>query len=80
MKNKKSNYTLLIIISIILLSIVGIMYYDEKEKIIINKEESKYLLLSDYSKFYTIDSCVNKYVDLLSMLESVVLLNIFYNL
>ena len=66
MENKKSNYPLLIIISIILLSIIGIMYFEEDNNIAINKKESNYSLLKDYSMFYTIDSCVNKYIDLLA--------------
>ena len=66
MKNK-NNYTLLIIVCVILLSILGILYFDSDEtESIVNNNETKYLLLDDYSRFYTVESIVYKYINLIT--------------
>lgn len=66
MKNK-NNYTLLIIVCVILLSILGILYFDgDESESIINNNETKYLLLDDYSRFYTVESIVYKYINLIT--------------
>lgn len=65
MKNK-NNYTLLIIVCVILLSILGILYFDSEESESISNNENKYLLLDDYSRFYTVESIVYKYINLIT--------------
>ena len=62
--NKKNNYTLLIIICVILLAIVGLLSFEKEDKDEkINKSEKNYILLDDYSRFFTIDACVDKYIN-----------------
>ena len=67
METKKKNYTLLIVFIVILLCVLGLLYLEHnkesKEKPVENK---KYLLLQDYSRFFTIDSCIYKYFQYLS--------------
>lgn len=75
--NKKNNYTLLIIIIIILISILGIIFFSDTEK----KEqeivkESNIKLLDDYSRFYTLDSCVYKYIAYITSNKQDEILNI----
>lgn len=59
---KKDNYILLIIIIGILVSVLGLLYLNKTESNNDDKEEIKYYLLNDYSRFFTINSCINKYV------------------
>lgn len=59
---KKDNYILLIIIICILVSVLGLLYLNKMDSNNNDKEESKYYLLNDYSRFFTINSCVNKYI------------------
>lgn len=59
---KKDNYILLIIIICILVSVLGLLYLNKTESNNDDKEETKYYLLNDYSRFFTINSCINKYV------------------
>ena len=62
---KKKDYTLLIIICLILFSIVGLLYFsksEDEEQI----EKNKYVILNDYSRFFTVNSCVYKYIQYLS--------------
>lgn len=59
---KKDNYILLIIITCILVSVLGLLYLNKTESNNYDKEETKYYLLNDYSRFFTINSCINKYV------------------
>lgn len=62
---KKKDYTLLIIICLILFSIVGLLYFnksEDEEQV----EKTKYVILNDYSRFFTVNSCVYKYIQYLS--------------
>jgi len=63
---KKDNYIVLIIICIILLSIVGIMYFDDNDLGNNNFKENEIILLDDYSRFFTINSCVYKYISFIT--------------
>lgn len=77
MKKNKKDYTLLIIICVILLAILGIMFFNDDDKEIIDfNNEPEYKLLNDYSRFFTVDSCVYKYISLLSMDNKDNLLNV----
>lgn len=64
---KKKDYTLLILICIILLCVLSLFYlYNDKDN---NSKEDKrdnYVLLKDYSRFFTINSCIYKYFSYLS--------------
>ena len=62
---KKKDYTLLIIICLILFSLVGLLYFnksEDEEQV----EKTKYVILNDYSRFFTVNSCVYKYIQYLS--------------
>lgn len=61
--NKKDNYILLIIICVILVCILILLFLNSngKEETALY-EEPKYMLVSDYSDFYTVRSCVYKYI------------------
>lgn len=64
---KKKDYTLLIIICVLLLSVAVLLFLnnnDEEENIL--SKEPKYKLVDDYSRFFTINSCVYKYITYLS--------------
>lgn len=63
---KKDNSTTLMIISLILLVIVGLLYFLDKDEEVLEKKETEYKLLNDYSRFFTIDSCVYKYITYVS--------------
>lgn len=66
--NKKNNYFVLIIICIILLSLVGIMFFNRRandEMIDDTVKNPDYKLLDDYSRFFTVESCVYKYINLI---------------
>lgn len=77
MKSKKNNYFILIIICIILLCILGIIYFsEEQEEILETPTKNNYILLNDYSRFFTIESCVDKYINLLSSDKSDSLLEV----
>ena len=66
MKQKK-DYTLLIIICILLLSIAVLLFLNNNDdNEIILGEEPKYRLVDDYSRFFTVNSCVYKYITYLS--------------
>lgn len=65
MKEKK-DYTLLIIICVILLCIVVLLFLNNNDKEVILSEEPKYRLVEDYSRFFTVNSCVYKYITYLS--------------
>ena len=68
MKNK--NNIILIIIFVIL---VGVLIYivstDKKENSVVNESTKsyKYEVVNDYSDFFTIENCVNKYFNYLSL-------------
>ena len=42
------------------------MYLKKEDKIQVNSKEPVYRLVNDYSKFFTINSCVYKYITFLS--------------
>lgn len=64
---KKKDYTLLIIICVLLLSIAVLLFLNSnKDENNILSEEPKYRLVDDYSRFFTINSCVYKYITYLS--------------
>ena len=62
---EKKDYKLLIILCLILGSIVGLLYFNNT-KDIKTVEEPNYGLLKNYSKFFTINSCIYKYINVLS--------------
>lgn len=63
---KKDNYFMLIIICIILFCVVALLFfYDETEEVVLEKEPT-YKLVQDYSTFFTINSCVYKYINFIS--------------
>ena len=65
--NKKDNYILLIIVIIILVSLLGIIYFSDKDKTLDdNNSKVIYKLVNDYSRFFTVNSCVYKYISYLS--------------
>lgn len=59
---KKDNYVILIIIILILISVLGLLYLNKSDNKDIKEEKVNYYLLNDYSRFFTINSCINKYV------------------
>lgn len=63
---KKDNSTLLMIIALILLVIVGIINFLGKDEEVVDNNETEYKLLHDYSRFFTIDSCIYKYITYVS--------------
>lgn len=63
---KKDNSTILMIISLILLVIFGLMHFLDHNEENVNNKEVEYKLLNDYSRFFTIDSCVYKYITYVS--------------
>jgi len=66
---KKDNYVLLIIVVVILLSILGIINFSGKDNTKAEndyKNNIQYKLLNDYSRFFTVNSCVYKYITYLS--------------
>lgn len=73
---KKDNYVLMIIISLILISILGLLYFKDKDNSNSTDEKTKYTLLNDYSRFFTIDSCIYKYISYLSSGDSASVLKI----
>lgn len=67
MKKKRDNNIFLIIICILLLFIIVLLFLNDKDEDYMKKEEKlKYSLVSDYSVFFTINSCVYKYVNFIS--------------
>ena len=64
--NKKN--VILGIICVILFVVVGYLFiFDNSEKEeVIEKKESSYVLLKDYSRFFTVNSCIYKYINYLS--------------
>ena len=63
---KKKDYTLLIIICVILLCIVVLLFLNKSDEETIFSEEPKYKLVEDYSRFFTVNSCVYKYITYLN--------------
>ena len=76
---KKDNYILLIIIAAILISVLGIMYFGKDDSDTNSDNEIQYKLLSDYSKFFTVNSCVYKYISYLSSGDTENILNVLDN-
>lgn len=64
---RKKDYTLLIIICVILLCIVVLLFLnnDSNDNNILSKEP-EYKLVEDYSRFFTVNSCVYKYITYLN--------------
>ncbi len=65
MNEKKDNYIILVIICLILISIVGLLYLNNDDKVEVVKKDN-YILLNDYSRFFTVNSCIYKYITYLS--------------
>ena len=59
----KNNYPLLIIIVIILVCVVALLFLKEEDEEVIIKKEPIYNLVDDYSRFFTINSCVYKFIN-----------------
>lgn len=71
----KKDYKIFIIIIIILICILGLIFLSDKKKENVVKKDNKFVLVSDYSDFFTVNSSINKFVSYLSSskLEDVVL-------
>lgn len=63
---KKDCYIVMIIISLMLISILGLLYFKDTDTDNSINKDIKYTLLNDYSRFFTVDSCVYKYISYLS--------------
>lgn len=74
--NKKDNYFLLIIICIILFCVLGLLYLDKQNSNNVEENKTKYKLLNDYSRFFTVNNCVSKYVSLIGKKETKYVLDI----
>lgn len=74
--NKKDNYFLLTIICIILFCVLGLLYLDKQDSNNIEESKTKYKLLNDYSRFFTVNNCVSKYVSLIGKKETQYVLDI----
>ena len=73
---KKDNYTLLIIICIILLCIVGLLFLENETEEVLIEELPVYKLVDDYSTFFTLNSCAYKYITLINGKKTNDLLNV----
>ena len=65
MKLKKGDYTLIIIcVIIVLITFLLIGFNDKKGTTINNSDSNKvsYYLLDDYSRFFTLESCIYKFI------------------
>ena len=63
---KKDNYVILIIICLILISIVGLLFLSKDDKNQTRKNnETYYKIVNNYSRFFTVESCINTYLTLL---------------
>ena len=74
---KKDNYIILIIIILILISTLGLLYLNKNNKV--NNKTPNYVLLNDYSRFFTINSCLYKYISYVSNGDSDSILKILDN-
>lgn len=62
---KNKDYTLLIIICVILICILGLLFLNKDEEDNV-QDIPQYKLVNDYSDFFTVSSCVSKYITYLS--------------
>lgn len=74
--NKKENYVLLIIILVISVCILALLYLNDEDDEISLNEEIKYKLVDDYSAFFTVNSCIYKYITYLSSNKTDDLINV----
>ena len=75
---KQNNNIKLIIICVVLVIVLGLLYLykgDKKDKTVDEKEIS-YNLLEDYSRFFTVNSCIYKYFSYLSSKDTDSLLKV----
>ena len=74
---KRKDFSILILLCIILLCILALLYlYNDNKNSNIKNEKNNYYLLDDYSRFFTVNSCVYKYFSYLSNRNTVNLLSI----
>lgn len=71
----KNNYRMLIIILVLLLIVLGILFFNNEETIV-EKKEPEIKLLDNYSRFFTINSCVYKYITFISSHKTDDLINV----
>ena len=67
MKNNKINIILLVLLIIIVISLLVVLNKKDKENNNIKEDVKVYELVNDYSEFYTIEGCANKYYTYLSL-------------
>ena len=67
MKNNKTNIILLVLLIIIVISLLVVLNKKDKENNNIKEDVKVYELVNDYSEFYTIEGCANKYYTYLSL-------------
>ena len=67
MKNNKINIILLVLLIIIVISLLVVLNKKDKENNNIKENLKVYELVNDYSEFYTIEGCANKYYTYLSL-------------
>jgi len=69
MENVKNDKKIILIIILVLLLFAGMVLYNyinkEESNDLVNYENTSYQLLNDYSRFFTVNSCVYKYVQYL---------------
>ena len=63
---KKDNHIILIIIVVILISILGIISFSDKDEEDVSNKNVNYNIVVDYSRFFTVNSCIYKYFSYLS--------------
>ena len=75
MKKKNNNYILLIIIAVILICVLGLWYISDNK----DNEDNKsinYSIVNDYSDFFTVNSCIYRYIQYLSSKDTDKLLKV----
>lgn len=69
MEDIKNNKNIILLVILVMLMFVGIALYNYREGSSVVeepvKEKESYILLKDYSRFFTVNSCVYKYVQYL---------------
>ena len=74
--NRNRIILLIIFILLVFLSFYIYDYFNKKEVDNKNETEQQYILLDDYSRFFTVNSCVYKYINYLQSKDSDSLLKV----
>lgn len=70
MRLKKGDYILIIICVIVVLITFIIINLNKDNNVIEDYKSNNMILLSDYSRFFTLESCVYKYINYLQMKDN----------